>query len=211
METMTLEEMTHRHAEERAQLARKEAIFPLLPVAPRYLCAHSGKNQMVSASYEVETLAEALAIYRAYLPSIVDAEAWKAGCVSVQPAAINRYAEDKHETSTMEFNAHAEIHLHSYGEKARYQEQEMKFFARIGAEWVRVGVKIAKGWQRIAYWQQGSGREVGSLVVRFPSLGEDSSLRWWSESDNYSRSYYWADAHNFISAIEHEIAKLAKK
>lgn len=207
-----LAEMEERHAQERAEMVRKEAVLPLLPIEPRYLCAHTNKtHQSVSASYEVKTLADAMAIYRAYLPSIVDAEAWRGGCVSVQPAEINRYSETKDARSTMEFTAHAEIHLHSFGDKAHYQEQEMKFFARIGVEWVRVGIKIESAWQRIAYWSEGSGRNPGSLVIRFPSLGEDSHLRWWSEAHNYSRSYYWADTHNFVSAMEHEIAQLAKK
>ncbi len=103
-----IETLKDRHAQELANLERKQATVALLPVEPRFICAHNGSGRTMSASYEVATLADAMAIYSSFLPLIVDAEAWKSGCISVLPAAINRYAEAKHETSTLQFTAHAE-------------------------------------------------------------------------------------------------------
>ncbi len=203
-----IEEIKAECAAKIAKAEREIAIRATLPADPSTVCIHSDS---VSLSFEKPgyrgkfTLAEAVYIYRKFLPFAIDGEHWKDGSVSTLPGPIN--SNEKKESGTMDGSHHAEIKLHSFGSRGEYQECELRFWVLIGADYCEVSIRFNADWKwmpdrRVTFNNHG---EVARFSLTPKFIGEDSRRSWWSEKPGYSLSYYWADVHNFAAFLSNHL------
>lgn len=195
---MTIEEMQEKHRKEIERLSIELEIAKTLPREARSIYWHAGKRAYGKLSYEAQTFKDACEILDQFKPFIIEAEHWKAACLSVMPEEINSYATN--ERATMDGASYCELRMHSYGDR-RYQDQELIAWTKIENRVLEVSIKFhapAKWIPTYIAIRDRSGRIIEHQIIPF-GLGEDQFRRWYSEKPDYHFSYYWADVHNWES------------
>lgn len=192
----TIEEIKNRHEKELREAEQKLAIAAILPAQATHVHVYKDYVYVTySKPYpERYTFRQAYELFKLFSP--VESEHWKSGCLSCQPAEINKYA--KEERAVMDGASIAEIKL-SAGKG--YDSHALTFWARIGATLLHVSIDLRPPWKwlpqtEFRYDVHGNCTKSRVLAV---GIGEDSVRKWWSPEGSYQLSYYWADVPSFDS------------
>jgi hypothetical protein len=192
----TTTEIKARYERELKEATLASAIASQLPVEPKLICIHKDYATVVyGKAYPSRfSFREAMELFRLFTP--VAAEHWRDGCLSVQPAEINR--NEKRQSAVMVGVSIAEIRLSS---GKGYDSHAFIFWIKLGEQYVKVSIELQPDYKwlpstRFTYNIDG---DCTTSEVTLQSIGEDRHTKWWSPPGSYQISYYWEDIHNFDS------------
>lgn len=202
MKTDTLSRAEQIRAKAEEDIKKMELEETLRALCPVEVTGHiTVHKDSVHVSYKDKyplrmSFAKAYAIYKAWLPLVIEAEDWKGSCRCIHPGEINHTKKD--ERSEMQGQVHATIHLES---GKGFVSHSLKFWAKLGERFVQVTVEMQPEWKWLPqtdFHYDKNGDCINSQVS--PSfIGEDSMARWWTSPGGYSLDFMWADVHNFRS------------
>jgi hypothetical protein len=137
----SLDELKAQHAREIEALHQKHAIAAALPVPSDRITMQSGRTHWVN--YKVQTLTEALDIFRAF--NVVPADVWKAGCTVITPECVmgdRERATYAHHHDSGPWACWIDVqHGEGFGPNA-----ELVFYAQLSTGVARIGVSFGTGY-----------------------------------------------------------------